>query len=1116
MPCSRFVQGSIHQGSLGISVLSASFGTQCTAIALIALVFACFKVDVTTWESQHLDTVVFEGDTLYNSIVQSRYDGDATVYLGHQDLPLEFTAFGARYQQRLGSTFHVAINNRPAVVEAGGHTVIDALEMAFNQSPWLIGTFGGRSVALFRSNVMFFVFDSHSRNAVGQIDSAGRSILLCYDNVNVLSLYLSAVYPDHIFNISPVQLRGPEELVSAILNEPVQSTEHVEEMICDEAEINTFILPTDAHVAVDSVIHEFDHTYHALPGNKPKGKSYKKQCKDKDRRTIGDLYASQQTQLHGRNMSSVTCELTMCSSDVAAVCNISTSDQQRSTVSDNTNVCMSDQTNQDYESYIRSTPKYWCKCCDRFLFSSQVKHLGCKNNSVIQALKFNSSTQLCHTCYKYVCQGTIPPLSSELNALGIDYIPNEISSLSSLEKKLLARIQVCMTVILLPGGQYAEKGLIVDMPRDVESFVEEITGIDNMCLVQFEFDSTIGSRGCFLTDPFKVVRGFVWLKANNRLYANTRIADLNLNSCNSDDSTICSTDFPVIRDTVSCLEHVTFAPVEYCSNTETGGQSSLRNTNLGSSVSSQASPLLIPLNDATPVSIYEMPFGEEKAFPWLFPSGKFGFTYPRRKSIQPSLYFRYRLNNRHGYWRRDISYMLHAAVSYDKHLLKKDIGICMKMRKGFSDTGPGLPTTAADVRSRNTDPDILQNLYMFMKNIRGTVAYFRNALYDLLAMFRCLGPPTLFMTLSADDLHWPELGMLLENLSYAEAVSKHSFFSSMRKDPLMTAIHFDRRFTALMKYVIHGPVKPLGIVKDFFARVEFRNRGSPHYHIFFWVGNVPNDINENTSETVLQYITNTIHTHIPLETENPELYHLVKKLQTHSHSNYCMRSGKHPCRFGFPKRECIKSRLLSRVMTMKNRGQFYETYRPKNSAFINAYNPQILLHWRANMDVQLINDADGAAYYVCHYLCKSEPDELRCALGNLINTVFHQNLEMTVFQRLWNIGLCVLKHRQVSAQEAAFHLSHLKLIQCSRSVVYLNIRPQNKRFKMLKPLAEIEAMNDTETDIFMHNIIDYYMARPQSMETVSLHFFASWFAVIHRSSSWFFTCKVLLTDWDSS
>ena len=85
----------------------------------------------------------------------------------------------------------------------------------------------------------------------------------------------------------------------------------------------------------------------------------------------------------------------------------------------------------------------------------------------------------------------------------------------------------------------------------------------------------------------------------------------------------------------------------------------------------------------------------------------------------------------------------------------------MKMYKGDRNNGVELRTTAEDVRSRNTHPDILQNSYMFMKNIRGKVAYFRNALYDLLAMFRSLGPPTLFITLSADDLHWPELGMLL-------------------------------------------------------------------------------------------------------------------------------------------------------------------------------------------------------------------------------------------------------------------------------------------------------------------------------------------------------------------
>lgn len=55
---------------------------------------------------------------------------------------------------------------------------------------------------------------------------------------------------------------------------------------------------------------------------------------------------------------------------------------------------------------------------------------------------------------------------------------------------------------------------------------------------------------------------------------------------------------------------------------------------------------------------------------------------------------------------------------------------------------------------------------MFMKNIRGTVAYFRNQLYNLLAMFKAIGPPSIFMTLSADDLHWPELSMAINDISF--------------------------------------------------------------------------------------------------------------------------------------------------------------------------------------------------------------------------------------------------------------------------------------------------------------------------------------------------------------
>ena len=50
-----------------------------------------------------------------------------------------------------------------------------------------------------------------------------------------------------------------------------------------------------------------------------------------------------------------------------------------------------------------------------------------------------------------------------------------------------------------------------------------------------------------------------------------------------------------------------------------------------------------------------------------------------------------------------------------------------------------------------------QEAYKFLKNICGSPAYWQNELYDVLAMLRALGIPTWFLTLSAADLHWPEM-----------------------------------------------------------------------------------------------------------------------------------------------------------------------------------------------------------------------------------------------------------------------------------------------------------------------------------------------------------------------
>ena len=71
----------------------------------------------------------------------------------------------------------------------------------------------------------------------------------------------------------------------------------------------------------------------------------------------------------------------------------------------------------------------------------------------------------------------------------------------------------------------------------------------------------------------------------------------------------------------------------------------------------------------------------------------------------------------------------------------------------------------------------------------------------------------------ADVLHWPELRMLLESIDYHEATRKASFNGSKGEDPLMAAIHLERRFEALMKYVINSQEHPIGKMKYFFYRV---------------------------------------------------------------------------------------------------------------------------------------------------------------------------------------------------------------------------------------------------------------------------------------------------------
>ena len=111
----------------------------------------------------------------------------------------------------------------------------------------------------------------------------------------------------------------------------------------------------------------------------------------------------------------------------------------------------------------------------------------------------------------------------------------------------------------------------------------------------------------------------------------------------------------------------------------------------------------------------------------------------------------------------------------------------------------------------------------------------------------------------------------------------------------------------------------------------------------------------------------------------------------------------------------------------------------------SAYDPYLLKCLRVNMDIQLVSSANGLAYYVCSYIAKLEPDDLRETLSHIIPSFRTQ---------IKQIGNCVLKIRKLSAQEAAARIGNIQKTYSSSYVLFLNTRQPSKRYKLLKPASE--------------------------------------------------------------
>ena len=454
----------------------------------------------------------------------------------------------------------------------------------------------------------------------------------------------------------------------------------------------------------------------------------------------------------------------------------------------------------------------------------------------------------------------------------------------------------------MPKGQTPKlKGSICNVPIDTAHVANTLPqGADSNGIVMIKLKRKLVYRGHVYFEavsPDAVRSALEYLKMNNPLYCDIVIDIGNI------PANLLSLAEPI--DIPIEIESETNMPEN--NNTPEDADNPLDNDRLGatetmllSNIPQAEDFIMAPGEGRQPMSILLDEKCEELAHPFLFPTGKFGYKVERDIKLSPVKYFNQRLLNYKQKFASDSDYIFYALSVMLQLNLNSQINIAMKKVCTSQLTAGMLSSNFSDTVKSFIAKD---EGFSFMNSVKGTPAYWKKFLFEVLAMVKQLGLPTFFMTLSCADLRWNELISIIsklkgENLS-EDDIRNMSYFERCRYlnlNPVLLARHFQYRVEVFFKeIVVNGP---LGKVTYYAIRVEFQVRGSPHIHSLLWVLNAPILTKDNIDEYI-RFVDAIIRAYVPNMDENPELHKLVTTYQIHSHSKSCRKYKNQSCRYNF-------------------------------------------------------------------------------------------------------------------------------------------------------------------------------------------------------------------------
>jgi len=841
---------------------------------------------------------------------------------------------------------------------------------------------------------------------------------------------------------------------------------------------------------------------------------------------------------------------------------------------------------ETFRTNIKCGPEYICTSCDQLWYRSSVTKCNpnlykrCPQNILKLCLtggkSINNTEWICSTCHSNLKDGKLPSCAKANKMIFPD--KPEILNLTVLEERLVSPRIPFMQIRELPtGGQLSIHGNVINVPADVNSTVNVLPRpVNESQTIPIKLKRRLSYKHYYQFQsirPSKVLEAARYLVQTSKLFQNegVQVAERWLNTLNENDKEMSqcikeqnvkssNTDEGIYENGKNQGKQNMFAEKgnsndnsesdsddDWCEEIER--PSGIMDTLLQEPDMTEHGEKIIsfaPAEGNRPLGIFIDKDSEFLSFPSIFCGKRRADNSERIVPVHYSTICKWELRSQDRRVAQSVPNIFYKLKKLQIKQIQGSASLSLRKCKR-----KGKKYIAGDLKSAGSWEKLihLDEGFRVFRNLRGSPPYFERCKKDLFAMIRQLGKPTWFCSFSAAETRWTHLlqmlGRLVDKKTYTDneiqGMTWQKKSDLIKSDPVTCARNFEHMVQLFLRDILKSALKPIGEIVDFFYRVEFQQRGSPHIHSLFWVKDAP-QYGKNSNDDIVKFVDR----YVACKADSEKVGDLVN-LQRHQHSKTCKKQGHKICRFNFPlppmPRTMILEPLGENTLNENEKGVVKKNYEKMNDLLnnlkyddelnfeeflqklgfteqqyimavryslkrdtlllkrtpaairINSYNSDLLKAWQANMDIQYILDPYACAVYILSYITKGQR-----GMSKLLRKASEEasSGNKDIINKIRHIGNKFLNAVEISAQEAVYLVLQMPLRRSSREFQFINTSNPEERTFLLKSMDKLQELPDSSEDIESDNLIKRYQRRPKQLEELCLADFVAWYNCVKQ------------------